>query len=75
MAKNQDEQPVKPDVVSPAPADFPLSLDEFCQRLSATDKRVELIGAFHYFEKVAGRTQDTSDKYTARFEAFVNQPA
>lgn len=74
MPKTNDE----PETVSaPAPAvgDFPVSLDEFCQRRSATDKRVELIGAFHHVEKAAGRGQDTSGNYLARFEAFVTQPA
>ena len=76
MPKNTDEQAqVKVAAEAPAVSDYPLSLDEFCQRLSATDNRVELIGAFHHFEKVAKRMQDTSANYSARFEAFVNQPA
>jgi hypothetical protein len=67
-----------PETVSaeaPAAGDFPLSLDEFCQRLSTTDKRVELIGAFYHVEKAAKRGNDTSGNFTARFQAFVNQPA
>ena len=55
--------------------EFPLPLDEFCSRLSATDKRVELIGAFHHSEKVAGRNKDNSSAYAARFVEFCNQPA
>lgn len=57
------------------PTEFPLTLDEFCSRLSTTDKRVELIGAFHHGEKVAGRSKDAESAYAARFAEFVNQPA
>ena len=64
------------DHVASAPADdFPLSLDEFCTRLSATDKRVELIGAFNHVEKLSGMRQDTEGNFRARFVAFVSQPA
>ena len=55
--------------------EFPLSLDEFCSRLSSTDKRVEMIGAFHHTEKVAGRNKDVESAYIARYSAFINQPA
>nr|WP_281719990.1 hypothetical protein [Nitrosomonas nitrosa] len=52
-----------------------ITLDEFCTRLSATDKRVEMIGAFNHVEKKAGRIKDTDENYRSRFDAFVNQPA
>ncbi len=55
--------------------EFPLTLDEFCSRLSITDRRVELIGAFHITEKAAGRTKDMASAYSARYTAFLNQPA
>lgn len=62
-----------------APADeqsgFPLTLEEFCTRLSQSDRRVELIGGFHAMERAAGNTKDVESAYQARFEAFVNQPA
>lgn len=74
MPKTQPE-PVQADAVAPATGDFPLSLDEFCARLSASDKRIELIGAFHHVEKLAGNGQDTEGNFRARFEAFVTQPA
>lgn len=54
---------------------FPLTVDEFCTRLSATDRRVELIGAFHATEKAAGRAKDLESAFLARFESFVSQPA
>jgi len=74
MPKQTDEPKVA-DAVAAAPGDFPLSLDEFCQRLSASDRRTELIGAFHHVEKAAGRAQDTEGNFRARFDAFVSQPA
>lgn len=53
----------------------PLSLNEFCIRLSTTDKRVELIGGFEHSERVAGRLSDTAENYTARYAEFLNKPA
>lgn len=51
-----------------------LTLDEFCARLSSRDKRVELIGGFHFVETKAKRFKDAESQYQARFEAFVNKP-
>ena len=59
-----------------APKDeFPLSIDEFCSRLSASDKRVELIGAFNHVEKTAGRSNDLESAYLSRYAVFANAPA
>ena len=58
-----------------APDAFPLAIDEFCARLSISDRRVELIGAFHTVEKAAGRVKDLESAFAERFAAFVNQPA
>lgn len=57
------------------PESEPLSLTEFCIRLSAKDKRVELIGGFEHSERVAGRMSDTAEAYAGRYTAFLNQPA
>lgn len=54
---------------------FPLSLDEFCARLSTSDRRVELIGGFHHSERAAGHTVDTEAAFAGRFVAFCNAPA
>lgn len=71
MAKNNDAAAP----VTPAEADsFDLTLDEFCARLSATDKRVEFIAAFHHVEEAAGRLRDTEDAYRARLAAFAARP-
>ncbi|ATI15631.1 hypothetical protein [Bordetella phage vB_BbrM_PHB04] len=66
-ADKTDDQQVNPAVE-------PLTLNEFCLRLSTRDKRVELIGAFNFVEKQAGRFKDAESNYQARFEAFVNKP-
>ena len=54
--------------------DFPLTLEEFCTRVSATDNRVELIGAFFHDEKTAGNVKDTHAAFAARFTAFATKP-
>lgn len=61
---------------TPAVAEaFPLTLTEFCTRLSATDRRVELIGGFEHSEKVAGQVSDLEMNFAKRFAEFANQPA
>lgn len=76
MAKS--DNPVEA-VVAEAPAVaktvFPLTLSEFCVRISSTDKRVELIGAFEHVERIAGRNSDLETNYASRYLAFANQPA
>ncbi|MFZ4538513.1 hypothetical protein [Propionivibrio sp.] len=71
MAKNDAVAVETPSEV----ADFPMSLQEFCTRLSSTDRRVELIGGFEHGERVAGRAKDTDAAYSKRFTAFINAPA
>ncbi len=51
-----------------------LTLQEFCLRLSSSDKRVELIGAFHYSETAAGTVKDLETAFKDRFTAFLNKP-
>lgn len=51
-----------------------ITLTEFCTRLSTTDKRVEMIGAFQYVESQAGHVKDTESGYAARYAAFVKKP-
>ncbi|MBB3017710.1 hypothetical protein FHR70_000750 [Microvirga lupini] len=53
----------------------PLTLTEFCIRLSKRVKRVELIGAFEFVEKAAGHVRDTEEAFQGRFDAFIKQPA
>lgn len=63
--------------VAPAPSAArvePIMLEEFCTRLSKMDKRVELIGGFHYTEVAAGRNKDAESAFKARFDAFATKP-
>lgn len=69
MAKTTD----KTEAVT-APAAEQVTLEEFCTRLSVTDKRVEMIGAFNFVEKRAGHVKDTEANYAARYEAFTKKP-
>ncbi|WP_431860136.1 hypothetical protein [Azospirillum sp.] len=63
------------DAAAPAQAsEFPVTLDEVCTRLSAGDKRVELIAAFHHDETAAGRLRDLESLYLSRFAAFAARP-
>lgn len=54
---------------------FELSLDEFCTRLSLTDKRTEMIGAFHHSEKNKGVSKDSESNFNQRFAKFCKLPA
>ncbi|HET7675838.1 MAG TPA: hypothetical protein VFL54_09980 [Gammaproteobacteria bacterium] len=77
MAKKRSEKESEPAAVeTQATPDnsFPLTLDEFCQRLSARDKRVELIGAFHAREVKARHIKDTEANFRQRYEDFVRAP-
>lgn len=56
------------------PANFPMTLDEFCIGKSLSDRRVEMISAFHYTERLAGRTKDMQAEFEARFNAFAVAP-
>lgn len=71
MAKQAPaEGPVQAETVVDA-----VTLEEFCLRLSNTDRRVEMIGGFHSDEKRAGRIKDAESAYGARYQAFIRKPA
>lgn len=63
--KSRDKKPA---------ADFPLTLGEFCTRISLNDKRVELIGGFHATEKAAGNMSDTEANFKKRLVKFETKP-
>lgn len=71
MAK---QVPADEPVVQSEQADA-VTLEEFCLRLSNTDRRIEMIGAFHSEERRAGRIKDAEGAYSVRYQAFVNKPA
>lgn len=76
MGKNNDVADSVAEAVATAAPDagFELTLDEFCTRLSNTDKRVELIGGFAHSERAAGTIKDTEPAFKARFAAFATKP-
>lgn len=64
---------------TPAAADAPveaveLTLNEFCQRLSETVRRPELLSAFEYTERASGRVKGTAAAFEASFEQFRKTP-
>jgi hypothetical protein len=59
----------------PEPVEIPMSLDEFCQNFSKTERRVVLLGAFHFEMKRQKRLKDTDSNYRAAFAAFITAPA
>jgi hypothetical protein len=71
MATAKDQNPQ----ISDEPAEFPLTLEEYCTRVSATDQRVELLNAFAKHEIAAGHRKDVSSAFDRRYVAFANQPA
>ena len=50
---------------------IPLSLTEFCRRLSRKDKRIELIGAFHFDMTRRGLTWAHEAEFVTAFHAFT----
>lgn len=72
MAKSDTTQPEAKSQATNSPA---MTLHEFCTRLSETEKRVELLGAFEAKERKAGRNKATAEVYAASFAAFINKPA
>lgn len=59
---------------SDAAESYPVTIDEFCRRLSRSDRRVELIGAFHADEKRHARVKDMEANYRSRFDIFAKRP-
>lgn len=75
MAKAETSAPsqaAEQDAGAPAPA--LLSLTDFCIRLSESVRRPELIGAFEFSERTAGRVKATAKVFQVRFEEFANKP-
>lgn len=55
--------------------EFVQGIEEFCATLSATDRRIEMIGAFYRVEMAAGRTRALPSEFKDRYSAFLIQPA
>lgn len=63
-AKDQDPQELAPQEHAPKiieeQGEFALTLEEYCTRVSATDRRVELLNAFAKSEIAAGHRKDVA---------------
>lgn len=70
MAKDTDTQVAD----GAAPDAYPLSVEEFLSRLSQTDKRVELLGAFHADCQANGMTFATEANFLSALSSFAKQP-
>lgn len=68
--ENQNDAPV---VAAADPVQ--VTLDEFGVGLSQRDNRHEMVNAFIYMERRAGKHKDTEAAYQARYVAFLDQPA
>lgn len=65
----------KTEAPTEAAVDDSLTLTEFCIRQSISDKRVEMIGAFEFTEKAAGRVKDSAAAFASRYAAFTTKAA
>ena len=54
---------------------YEITLDEFCARLSVTDKRVEMIGGFHSDMTRVKKTKGMEADYRAEYQKFITRPA
>lgn len=69
-------KPVEPSVQdAPAvEAAAEVALREWCASTSQTDRRVEMLNAFHNIETRAGRVKAAPDVFAARYAEFANRP-
>lgn len=74
MPKEKNDAQVKASTPAVAP-ETEQSLDDFCCRLSLTERRYCLISAFHYRESVAKRYRDLPSAYAKRFADYINPQA
>jgi len=65
------EKAITQDRVEPTES---LTLDEFCARLSKTDKRVELIGGFYADAKKCGQYKDVDVGFLRAFAEYADRP-
>lgn len=59
----------------PAPVEQPLTADEFCRRLSVTDRRVELISGFRAHCRATRLDKTTDAAFRKAYAEFCTRPA
>ncbi|ECN9265215.1 hypothetical protein ACLMYS_003872 [Salmonella enterica] len=74
MAKAKIDAPTEASNTG-ATSEIVQSLDEFCRRLSVTERRYGLIAAFHFREKEAGHVRDLPSAYAKRYAAYIDPTA
>lgn len=52
-----------------------ITIEEFCSLLSKKDKRVEMLGGFHFYMKKIGMKKEIYVDFLAAYEAFQRMPA
>jgi N12 class adenine-specific DNA methylase len=73
--KENPEPVIAADVAAPVQAPEPaVMLDEFCRELSASDRRVALIGGFHAWATARRLLHATRATFTAAFHDYANAP-
>lgn len=76
MAQATPKSETPPTSAAPnAATELPVTLDQFCADLSRSDRRVALIGGFHYSERRAKHVRDTPSAFAKRYKTFAGQPA
>lgn len=68
------EAPAAPVDVAFDPS-FDITLTEWCSARSSSDRRVELLSAFHQHETQSGRTKASAAAFLASFARFISRPA
>jgi hypothetical protein len=66
---------VQPSKQTAAVAEHEITLTQFGIEFSKKERRVELLNAFIFTQRLAGFHKDVKSAYIGRFEAFVHQPA
>lgn len=59
---------------NPITPEASIPLDEFCQDVSRSDRRVELLAVFAFRERQAGRHHDMATAYAERFAGTHDSP-
>lgn len=55
--------------------EFPLTIGEWCGRLSQTDRRIEMISAFYSKMKKSGYHKNYAQFFAVQYHQFISQPA
>lgn len=75
MTKKSSGESLEEKTIESAPAEVVITAEEFCKKLSVTDRRVELIGGFFYWvEKEKKITKATEKTFAELFGQFVKMP-